>query len=148
MTYLDELLAGYRQGLDGHPPQAIQELRTALAETHEPRKRGTLLGLLAKALAIRARISPALLRRPVRRCRLPAPAGRAVPCAAGHLGRCPRQSPPVPGIGHAPEPHAVTCGYRRAAPDRGLDFGGDSGEPSEFGRVTGKSGRHDFVPAR
>jgi len=54
MTYLDELLAGYRQGLASNPTQAIQALRAALAETDEPRQRGTLLGLLAKALAIRA----------------------------------------------------------------------------------------------
>jgi hypothetical protein len=51
MTYLDELLAGYRQGLASNPTQAIQALRAALAETHEPRQRGILLGLLAQALA-------------------------------------------------------------------------------------------------
>ena len=54
MTYLDELLAGYRQGLVDNAPQAIQALRAALAGTDEPRQRGALLGLLAQALAIRA----------------------------------------------------------------------------------------------
>jgi len=50
MTYLDELLAGYRQGLADNPPQPIQALRAALAEADDPRQRGTLLGLLAKTL--------------------------------------------------------------------------------------------------
>jgi hypothetical protein len=54
MTYLDELLAGYRQGLDDDPPSAIQAVHSALAETNEPRQRGALLGLLANALVIRA----------------------------------------------------------------------------------------------
>jgi hypothetical protein len=57
MTYLDELLAGYPQGLTSNPTKAIQALHAALAETDEPRQRGTLLGLLAKALAIGARSS-------------------------------------------------------------------------------------------
>jgi hypothetical protein len=54
MTYLDELVAGYRQGLASNPTQAIQALRATLAATNEPRQRGTLLGLLAKALAVGA----------------------------------------------------------------------------------------------
>ncbi len=55
MAYLDELLAGYRQGLADHPAQAAtQALRAALAMTTEPQQRGTLLGLLAKALALDA----------------------------------------------------------------------------------------------
>jgi hypothetical protein len=55
MAYLDELLAGYRQGLGEDPAQAApQALRADLAMTTEPRQRGTLLGLLAKALALDA----------------------------------------------------------------------------------------------
>ena len=55
MTYLDELLIGYRQGLADKPPRAIQDLRVALAETDDPRRRGALLGLLATALSVRSR---------------------------------------------------------------------------------------------
>jgi hypothetical protein len=54
VTYLDEFLAGYRQGLAGSPPQPIQALRAALAEAADPRQRGALLGLLANALAVGA----------------------------------------------------------------------------------------------
>ncbi len=54
MSYLDELLAGYRQGLKNNPRQPMQILRAGLAEASDPRQRGTLLGLLAQALAARA----------------------------------------------------------------------------------------------
>jgi len=54
VTYLSELLAGYREGLAGDPPEPIQALRTALTETDDPWQRGVLLGLLATALTARA----------------------------------------------------------------------------------------------
>ena len=54
MSYLDELLTGYRQGLADEPPQPVHAVRAALTETGDPRQRGALLGLLAKALADRA----------------------------------------------------------------------------------------------
>lgn len=54
MTYLDDLLAGYRQGLVDNAPHPIQALRAALFETDDPMRRGALLGLLAQALASRA----------------------------------------------------------------------------------------------
>lgn len=53
MTYLDELLAGYEQGLAGNPLLPIQALRAALAETDDVRQRGRLLGLIAQTLAER-----------------------------------------------------------------------------------------------
>ena len=55
MTYLDQLLSGYTQGLAGNQPLSIQALHAALAETDDPWQRGVLLGLLAKTLATRAR---------------------------------------------------------------------------------------------
>ena len=51
MSYLDELLAGYRQALAGKPQQPIEGLRAALATADDPRQRGALLGLLALAMA-------------------------------------------------------------------------------------------------
>lgn len=51
MTYLDELLIGYQQGLAGSPLRSIQALRVALAETDDARQRGRLLGLIAQMLA-------------------------------------------------------------------------------------------------
>jgi hypothetical protein len=53
VTYLDELLAGYQQGLAGNPLRPIQALRAALAETDDARQRGRLLGLIAQTLAAR-----------------------------------------------------------------------------------------------
>ena len=53
MTYLDELLTGYKQGLAGNPSQSIQALRSALTETDDARQRGMLLGLIAQALVAR-----------------------------------------------------------------------------------------------
>ena len=54
MSYLDELLSGYREGLVGEPPQPIQAVRAALTAADDPRQRGALLGLLARALAAHA----------------------------------------------------------------------------------------------
>ena len=48
MTYLDQLLSGYKQGLDGNQPLSIYALHKALAKTVDPWQRGVLLGLLAK----------------------------------------------------------------------------------------------------
>lgn len=53
MSYLDELLAGYQQGLVDDRPQPVQALRAALAEASDPRQRGALLGMLAQSLASR-----------------------------------------------------------------------------------------------
>jgi hypothetical protein len=53
VTYLDELLAGYQQGLAENPSQPIQALRTALAEADDAQQRGVLLGLIAQTLAER-----------------------------------------------------------------------------------------------
>jgi hypothetical protein len=50
MSYLDELLAGYQEGLAARSTQPIQALRAALSEPHEPKERGVLLGLLARAV--------------------------------------------------------------------------------------------------
>ena len=54
MSYLDELLAGYQQGLADDPLEPVQGLRAALAEASDPRRRGALLGLLAQSLTGRA----------------------------------------------------------------------------------------------
>jgi hypothetical protein len=51
VSYVDELLTGYRQGLASNSPHSIKDVRAALAEADDPRQRGTLLGLLAKELA-------------------------------------------------------------------------------------------------
>jgi hypothetical protein len=51
MTYLDELLAGYQQGLAGNPLLPIEVLRATLAKTDDARQRGRLLGLIAQTLA-------------------------------------------------------------------------------------------------
>jgi hypothetical protein len=53
VTYLDELLAGYQQGLAGNPLWSIQALRVALAETDDAWQRGRLLGFIARTLAVR-----------------------------------------------------------------------------------------------
>jgi hypothetical protein len=53
VTYLNELLAGYRKGLASNPAEPIQALRAALADTDDPWQRGALLGLLATALTAR-----------------------------------------------------------------------------------------------
>ncbi len=53
MTYLDELLAGYQQGLAGNPLTPIQALRAALADTDDAQQRRRLLGLIAQKLAER-----------------------------------------------------------------------------------------------
>lgn len=58
MTYLDELLVGYQQGLAGNPIRPIQALRAALAETDDARQRGMLLGLIARVLAERVDSRP------------------------------------------------------------------------------------------
>jgi hypothetical protein len=54
VSYLDELLAGYQQGLVDDLLQSVQALRASLAEASDPRRRGVLLGLLAQSLADRA----------------------------------------------------------------------------------------------
>jgi hypothetical protein len=51
VTYLDELVDGYQQGLAGNPLRSIQALRAALAETGDARQRGRLLGLIAQTLS-------------------------------------------------------------------------------------------------
>lgn len=53
MTYLDELLTGYKEGLAGNPAGSIQALRATLAETSDARQRGVLLGLIALTLVAR-----------------------------------------------------------------------------------------------
>jgi hypothetical protein len=54
VSYLNELLTGYRQGLADGPPKPARAVQVALGEADDPRQRGALLGLLAKALAARA----------------------------------------------------------------------------------------------
>jgi hypothetical protein len=54
VSYLDELLAGYQQGLADDQPQPVQALQAALAEASNPLRRGALLGLLAQSLKDRA----------------------------------------------------------------------------------------------
>ena len=51
MSYLDELLAGYRQGLEDEPQQPVSALAETLALAHDPGRRGRLLGLLAQVIA-------------------------------------------------------------------------------------------------
>lgn len=51
MTYLEQLLAGYQQGLAGSSLWSIQALRVALAETDDAWQRGRLLGFIAQTLA-------------------------------------------------------------------------------------------------
>jgi hypothetical protein len=51
MSYLNELLTGYQQGVARDPSQPIEAVHAALAKADNPRQRGILLGLLAKILA-------------------------------------------------------------------------------------------------
>ena len=51
MSYLDELLAGYRQGLAYDRPTPIAAARVALNCAVDPNQRGRLLAVVAKALA-------------------------------------------------------------------------------------------------
>ena len=50
MSYLAQLLAGYRQGLAVDPTESAEAIRAALADEDDPARRGTLLGLLAQSL--------------------------------------------------------------------------------------------------
>ncbi len=65
MSYLDELLSGYREGLAIDAPQPIQAVRAALTEADDPRQRGSLLGVLATALTadVAVAAAPARVRR-------------------------------------------------------------------------------------
>jgi hypothetical protein len=67
VTYLDELLVGYQQGLGGNPLRPIQALRAALAETNDARQRGRLLGLIALTLAERVDNRSVMCETPIRR---------------------------------------------------------------------------------
>ncbi len=53
MSYLDELLAGYREGLADDRPTPIAAARAGLKSTVDPNRRGRLLAVVAKALADR-----------------------------------------------------------------------------------------------
>ena len=53
MSYLDELLAGYRQGLAYDRPTPIAAARVALNCAVDPNQRGRLLAAVAKAVADR-----------------------------------------------------------------------------------------------
>jgi len=53
VSYLDELLAGYRQGLADDRPTPIAAARAGLKSTVHPNQRGRLLAVVAKALAHR-----------------------------------------------------------------------------------------------
>jgi len=53
VSYLDELLAGYRQGLADDRPTPIATARAGLKSTVDPNQRGRLLAVVAKALADR-----------------------------------------------------------------------------------------------
>lgn len=55
MSYLAKLLDGYRQGLTCPEPEPVDVLRRHLAGGDDPIQRGTLLGLMARALAERDR---------------------------------------------------------------------------------------------
>jgi hypothetical protein len=55
MSYLAQMLAGYRQGLTGEPLQPVEDLEAALAEAKDPKRRGALLGGLARTLTLRDR---------------------------------------------------------------------------------------------
>lgn len=44
MSYLAQMLAGYRQGLSDEPLQPVEHLETALAEASDPTQRSALLG--------------------------------------------------------------------------------------------------------
>jgi hypothetical protein len=67
VTYLDELLVGYQQGLAGNPLWPIQALRVALEKTDDARQRGRLLGLIAQTLAERANNRSVMCETPSRR---------------------------------------------------------------------------------
>ncbi len=110
MTYLEELLAGYQQGLAGKPLRPIQALQAALAETHDARQRGRLLGLIAQRLAERANnhvssvparayLGSPLPKKPI----LPAIIGRQRPVPAS----APEGAPAAPEVG---------CAAQRAGP--------------------------------
>jgi hypothetical protein len=53
VSYLDELLAGYRQGLADGGPTPIAAARAELDRAVDPNWRGRLLAVVAKALADR-----------------------------------------------------------------------------------------------
>jgi hypothetical protein len=50
VSYLTQLLAGYRQGLARDLTEPAEAIRAALAAEDNPARRGTLLGLLAQSL--------------------------------------------------------------------------------------------------
>jgi hypothetical protein len=50
VPYLAQLLAGYRSGIDHHPPESGETVRAALAEEDDAFRRGVLLALLANSL--------------------------------------------------------------------------------------------------
>jgi hypothetical protein len=53
VSYLDELLAGYRQGLADDRPTPIAAARAGLKSTVDPNQRGRLLAVIAKTLTDR-----------------------------------------------------------------------------------------------
>jgi len=59
MSYLNELLAGYRQGLADGCQVPITTARDALGRSVDPRQRGQLLAVVAIALADDTRDVPA-----------------------------------------------------------------------------------------
>jgi hypothetical protein len=50
VSYLAQLLSGYRQGLAGDLTESAEAIRAALTGEDDPARRGTLLGLLAQSL--------------------------------------------------------------------------------------------------
>ena len=50
MSYLTELLSGYRQGIARDLTESTEALQAALEGENDPFKRGTILGLLAQSL--------------------------------------------------------------------------------------------------
>jgi hypothetical protein len=50
VSYLTELLAGYRQGIARDLTESAEALQAALEGENDPVKRGTILGLLAQSL--------------------------------------------------------------------------------------------------
>jgi hypothetical protein len=52
MSYLAQLLAGYRRGLTDVELTPLDDLEAALAAADDPEQRGRMLGCLARTLAL------------------------------------------------------------------------------------------------
>jgi hypothetical protein len=84
VSYLDELLASYRQGLADDRPTPIAAARAALNRAVDPNQRGRLLAAVAKALADGTQGTPAKASVPLSILARP---------AASRIGQ-PRDDPP------------------------------------------------------